>query len=92
MDDGEGGAALEKSSEYPCSLKCISIWYMMIVMRLLVLYLLLADPLTRLEQLVHEPLGAETRETVVGEGGEALEEPSEYPCSFLAAIFDMRGF
>ena len=71
---------------------CISIWYMLILMRLLVLYLLLADPLTCLEQLVHEPLGAETRETVVGEGGEALEEPSEYPCSFLAAIFDMRGF
>ena len=33
---------------------CISIWYMLILMRLLGLYLLLADPLTRLEQLVDE--------------------------------------
>ena len=57
---------------------CISIWYMMILMLLLVLYLLLADPPTRLEQLVHQPLGAKTREIVIGEGGKALEEPSEY--------------
>ena len=71
---------------------CISVWYTMILMRLLVWFLLLADPPTRMEHLVHEPLGAEARETVVGEGGEALEEPSEYPCSFLAAVFDMRGF
>ena len=51
---------------------------MMILMRLLVLYLLLADPPTRLEHLVHEPLGAKACEIVIGEGGEALEEPSEY--------------
>jgi hypothetical protein len=57
---------------------CISIWYMMILMLLLVLYLLLADPPTRLEHLVHQPLGAKAREIVIGEGGKALEEPSEY--------------
>ena len=32
---------------------------------------------------MHEPLGAEAREIVIGQGGEALEEPSEYRVLFL---------